>query len=350
MSNKKLIRILSIDGGGIRGILPGKILVALEEKLQKRDNNPNARIADYFDLIAGTSTGGILTCILLCPSETEPTKPKYSAKQAVELYIKNGTQIFSVPMWKRFQSFDGIKDEKYDSGNIESVLKQYLGNLKLSQLVKPCLITAYDVKRSKPTFFRQHRASDRAADGNQAYDFYLREVARATSAAPTYFEVAMANSLSGVSYPLIDGGVFANNPALCAFAEATQYFSQDTDKLTAQEMFIFSIGTSSATRSHEYEKVKNWGVIEWIKPVLDIMMDGVSKTIDYQLMQIYEAIGRSKQYVRINPILNEAKSEMDDASPTNLKALVADGVENAERFDDVLDRVVEMLIANKPNA
>jgi patatin-like phospholipase/acyl hydrolase len=345
--NKKLIRILSIDGGGIRGILPGKILVALEEKLQKKDNNPDARVADYFDLIAGTSTGGILTCILLCPSETDSTKSKYSAAQAVELYIKNGTSIFSVPAWKKFQSFDGIRDEKYGSENIETVLNQYLHHLRLSQLIKPCLITAYDVKRSKPTFFRQHRAANRAADGNQAYDFYLRDVARATSAAPTYFEVAMANSLSGVSYPLIDGGVFANNPALCAFAEATQYFSQDTDKLTAQEMFIFSIGTASSSKSYEYDKVKNWGVIEWIKPVLDIMMDGVSKTIDYQLMQIYEAIGRSRQYVRINPVLNEAKSDMDDASPANLKALVADGIENAEKYDEVLDRVVEMLIANK---
>ena len=346
MNNKKLIRILSIDGGGIRGILPGKILVALEEKLQRKTKNPDVRIADYFDLIAGTSTGGILTCALLCPDEKNPHRPRYSAKNAVELYLKNGSEIFSVPLWKRFQSFDGIKDEKYDSANIEAVLKKYFGDLHLSELLKPCLITAYDVKRGKPTFFRQHRALDRASDGNLAYDFFVREVARATSAAPTYFEVAMANSLSGVAYPLIDGGVFANNPALCAFAEATQYYSKETDKLTAQEMFIFSIGTGATDKSYEYKKVKDWGVIEWIKPVLDIMMDGTSKTIDYQLTQIYEAIGRGHQYVRINPMLNEAKSDMDDASEKNLKALAADGIENAEKNDQVLEKVTDMLIAN----
>jgi patatin-like phospholipase/acyl hydrolase len=146
---------------------------------------------------------------------------------------------------------------------------------------------------------------------------------------------------------LIDGGVFANNPALCAFAEATQYFSKEDDKLTASEMFIFSIGTGASNKTYEYNRVKKWGVVEWVKPVLDIMMDGVSKTIDYQLLQIYEAIGLRDQYVRVNPILTEAKSDMDNASPENLKALIADGMENAEKFDEVLDKVVEMLIANK---
>jgi patatin-like phospholipase/acyl hydrolase len=345
--SKKLIRILSIDGGGIRGIVPGKILVALEKKLQVRENNPEARIADYFDLVAGTSTGGILTCILLCPDDKNPLRPKYSAQEAVDLYIKNGNTIFSIPLWQKIKSLTGIIEEKYPSKYIENVLAQYLADLKLSQLVKPCLITAYDVKRSKPTFFRQHRALDRLADGNNAYDFYLREVARATSAAPTYFEVALATSLSGVSYPLIDGGVFANNPALCAFAEATQYFSKEDDKLTASEMFIFSIGTGASNKTYEYTRVKKWGVLEWVKPVLDIMMDGVSKTIDYQLLQIYEAIGLREQYIRVNPILTEAKSDMDNASPENLKALIADGMENAEKFDEVLDKVVEMLIANK---
>jgi uncharacterized protein len=345
--SKKLTRILSIDGGGIRGILPGKILVSLEAKLQKKEGNPNARIADYFDLIAGTSTGGILTCILLCPSDKDPQKPKYTAQQAVELYAKNGGKIFSVPTWKKFQSFSGVIDEKYDSANIENVLKNYLGNLKLSQLIKPCLITAYDVKRSKPTFFRQHRASDKLAEGNPAYDFLLKDVARSTAAAPTYFEVALANSLSGVSYPLIDGGVFANNPAMCAFAEAIQYFSRESDKLTAKEMFIFSIGTGVSDKSYDYEKVRQWGVFEWIKPVLDIMMDGVSKTIDYQLVQIYEAVEHREQYIRINPIINEAKFDMDNAGTENIKALLADGTESAEKYDSILENVAEMLIANK---
>ena len=92
-----MIKILTIDGGGIRGIIPGMVLVMLEDKLQKASKNPEARISDYFDFIAGTSTGGILTCLLLAPErESEQTKRKarFSAKQAVELYLQNGKKIF----------------------------------------------------------------------------------------------------------------------------------------------------------------------------------------------------------------------------------------------------------------
>ena len=86
MRGPGLTRILSIDGGGIRGIIPGEILVVLEEKLQKLSNNPQARIADSFDLIAGTSTGGILSCIYLCPAK-EARRPCFTARQAVDLYF-----------------------------------------------------------------------------------------------------------------------------------------------------------------------------------------------------------------------------------------------------------------------
>ena len=89
-SKQKLTRILSIDGGGIRGIIPGQILVILEEKLKAKTGNAEARIADYFDLIAGTSTGGILTCAYLTPDKESPLRPKFDAPQVVDLYLNNG--------------------------------------------------------------------------------------------------------------------------------------------------------------------------------------------------------------------------------------------------------------------
>jgi len=86
----KPFRILSIDGGGIRGILPGQLLVELEKKLQTISGNSSARIADYFDMIAGTSTGGILTCLYLYPDKKNPSRPLFTAKEAVDLYLENG--------------------------------------------------------------------------------------------------------------------------------------------------------------------------------------------------------------------------------------------------------------------
>ena len=95
------MRILSIDGGGIRGIIPGQVLVALEKRLKGLSDDPTARIGDYFDLIAGTSTGGILTCLYLCPHPDQPTRPRFSAEEAVALYFERGAKIFDIPIWHK---------------------------------------------------------------------------------------------------------------------------------------------------------------------------------------------------------------------------------------------------------
>src|SRR5690606_20999929 len=97
-------KILSIDGGGMRGIIPGMFLVSLEHKLKKQSGNPDAAIVDYFDFFAGTSTGGILTCLLLCPSEKDPLRPQFSAKEALDMYLNYGTNIFKAGFFKRLLS------------------------------------------------------------------------------------------------------------------------------------------------------------------------------------------------------------------------------------------------------
>jgi len=138
-----------------------------------------------------------------------------------------------------------------------------------------------------PFFFKQQRAKV-----DPGAEFMVRDVARATSAAPTYFECAKVTSFNNTSYPLIDGGVLVNNPALCAYAEArTMTFDQlrpgvfenGSDKPTGKDMIMFSLGTASSSKSHSYKDVKDWGMVEWIQPLIAIMMSGVSDTVDYQL-------------------------------------------------------------------
>ena len=95
----KFTRILSIDGGGIRGLIPAKVLAAVEQKLQEKTGNKNARIADFFDLISGTSTGGLLTCIYLCPGlNGSRDRPRFSAEEAVRLYMERGDRIFDLSL------------------------------------------------------------------------------------------------------------------------------------------------------------------------------------------------------------------------------------------------------------
>jgi len=338
---KKLTRILSIDGGGIRGIIPGQILVNLEDMLKEASGKQDARIADYFDLIAGTSTGGILTCIYLCPEKPGSKKPRFSAKKAVDLYLDRGDEIFEVSLWQKIKSGSGLLDEKYSADELEESLEDYFTDLKLSELIKPCLVTAYNIRNRKTHFFTQHTAKKRAEE-----DFYVRDVARATSAAPTYFEAARIKSLANVPFPLVDGGVFANNPTLCAYAEARKF----KEKPTAKEMVILSLGTGEIKKPYYYKDAKDWGLIEWAKPVLDIIMSGVAETVDYQLKQIYQAVGKPKQYVRIQTDLrgSEASPEMDNASHENLKALesVGDQVANDPKNKKDLKQLVKLLVEN----
>lgn len=335
---QKKKRILSIDGGGIRGIIPGQILVVLEDKLKAKTGNENARIADYFDLISGTSTGGILTCAYLIPdlvNSTEINRPKFDARQVVDIYLKRGGDIFSTTLAHRLRTLGGVVEEMYPSSPLENALDEYFGDTKLSELLKPCLISSYDIKRRMGHFFTQHDAVK-----NPGWDYLVKEVGRATSAAPTYFECSDVKSLTEVSYPLIDGGVFVNNPTLCAFAEV-----QNKYKTPVGEMAILSLGTGFSKKEYDYDKAKDWGMIQWVKPIIDIMMSGVSEVVDYQLRQIFEGLDASDQYLRINTKLPiDVSPDMDDASPENLQALKELGTYTAQNFNTQLDALVELLV------
>src|SRR5690606_15673309 len=201
-------KILSIDGGGIRGIIPGMLLAALERRLKRQSGDPDAAIVDYFDFFAGTSTGGILICLLLCPDEQNPSRPNFTAQEALDLYVMHGGEIFKAGFFRRMIAKFGLLSERYPSANLEQVLSTYFADTRLSQLLKPCIITAYNIELRKTHFFRQQAAIARG----ETRDFYLRDVCRATSAAPTYFSVAEVYSMSRTRYPLLDGGVFAPNP------------------------------------------------------------------------------------------------------------------------------------------
>ncbi len=337
----KKVRILSIDGGGIRGILPGIVLRRLEEKLQKQTNNPDARLVDFFDLFAGTSTGGILSLAYLCPGDNG--RPKLTTGDALKLYLERGSEIFGRSFKQKIISKGGITDEKYNASALEQILEETFGEIELKDLIKPCIISSYDIKNAKPHFFKQQNAQ------NSIYNFKVKDVARSTSAAPTYFETALVENQLGSSYPLIDGGVFINNPSLAAYSEARgMSFSDDLIKPDANHIMIVSLGTGANAKKFEYDKAKDWGAIGWIKPIISIMMNGNSQTVHYHLDKIYHTLeGQNKNdYHRLEPEVVTADIEMDNAEKENLKALESDGLGYISKpsVDSELDSIVEKLI------
>lgn len=338
------IKILSIDGGGIRGILPGVILTRLEEKLQKLSDDDSVRIADFFDLLAGTSTGGILSLAYLVPDDKN--RPLLSAKDAVNLYLDRGDEIFDINLGQKLKSGFGVTDEKYSAEELEEALHDTFQDKMLSDLIKPCIISSYDIRNAKPHFFKQHKSH------NKIYNYKIKDVARATSAAPTYFEAARVKNEIGTPYALVDGGLFANNPTMVAYSEArTMKFPDKIDFPTAKDMLIISIGTGSQSKSYSYKKVKDWGLVNWVKPIIEIMMSGNSSATHYHLIQIFDTLKKlydKNCYHRLEPEVISADSQMDNASVKNLKLLEEDALNYVSKaeVDDELNDIAKKLLEN----
>lgn len=335
--DKMAMRILSIDGGGIRGILPGMILVELEKKLQKLSKKPTSRLADYFDLVAGTSTGAILCSAYVYPDAKG--KPKYSAQEAVNFYLEDGDDIFDVGVWKAIGSLGGVSDEKYSAKELERVLKTAFGETKISELLKPTCFVSYDVSRRQPIIFKQHSAVAKNMN------FLVRDALRGTSAAPTYFEAARIYSLPPLAqkFVLVDGGVVANDPALCAYSEAIKF----SNVAGIKDMIIISLGTGKKLQSYSFSEVKDWGPFGWAKPAIDIALEGGPQMTAYYLQQIASTVDDAKsKYFRIQPELYDADPALDNASRENLEKLRNAGIKNAQELDKTLDDIAALLIKN----
>jgi patatin-like phospholipase/acyl hydrolase len=329
-------RILSIDGGGIRGIIPALVLVELERILQIKTNNPKARIVDYFDLFAATSSGAILTSILLFPDESGQ-KPKYSAKDAVDLYIIHGGKIFQTNFLYRFLAKFGFISEKYTPKNMEAIFAEYFGDVKISQLLKPCLITAYNIELRKAHFFRQQVAKQKG----DTKDFYVKDACRATSAAPSYFRPAEIFSISNTRYPLIDGGIVANDPVLTAVIEAARL----SDTNNPADKVILSLGSGINSKAYHYDIMRSRAAIRTVPYLLDMMMSSSSEVNQYIIKQIFKANHRSEYYFRINPTnLSSIDENIDNATLKNISKLKALGERLATENSEDLERLVEYLI------
>ena len=293
------IKILSIDGGGIRGIIPALVLARIEQLT----NRPIARL---FDLVAGTSTGGILALGLTIPKF--PGRPLYRAKEFVSMFEREGPRIFSRSMVRTLLTTDSLFWKKYSSHGIEQVLLEYFGDSRLSDAVTDVLIPSYEIQRRFPFFFKSSNARCRPD-----YDFPARDIARATSAAPSYFDPkTIPTGTNSDNYTLIDGGVFANNPTACALVEAQCTLPHPGGYL------VVSLGTGSVMRTLPLKLARYWGAARWVKPLLDAIFDGVSSTVDFQLRQLLPT-----GYYRFQPDLKGRSHSLDNTSRGNMAALKA---------------------------
>lgn len=336
------VRILSIDGGGIRGILPARVLQYIEI-------NTGKSAAEHFHIIAGTSTGGIIGCGLLAGK---------TAKELGDLYAERGGEIFAHSLWHTVRTIDNLGGPKYEPEALEGILRQELGNTWLSETRgTELLVPSYVIElprpeetdgvqtTRKPFLFKTWKARGTSidpADVPAALDFRLRDIARATSAAPTYFPPAHIQNRNGDWYGAVDGGVFANNPAMCALTAAYKIYPDLEDR----PILLVSLGTGTYERPIPYKEAVGWGELRWLHPVLSILMDGNADTVCYE---VDEMIGR-EQHFRIDTstgtdpsLLYTVNEDFDCATADNIARLNQLALHLIETQQAKLDRVIELL-------
>ncbi|XP_052201017.1 patatin-like protein 2 [Diospyros lotus] len=333
-----LVTILSIDGGGVRGIIPATILAYLESQLQELDGK-DARLADYFDVIAGTSTGGLVTAMLTAPNEHN--RPLFAATDIKEFYLEHSPKIF--PQNRGLfasirNTFKLLNGPKYDGAYLHHIIREKLGESRLHQTLTNVVIPTFDIKNMQPTIFSSYEVKD-----SPLLDARLSDICISTSAAPTYlpaYHFKNQDDQGNVrEFHLIDGGVAANNPALLAINQVTkQMFNQHPDffpikAMEVERLLVISIGTGSAKLEKKYsaKMAASWGVLGWLlnggsTPLVDVFSQASGDIVDLLNFVVFQAFHSEDKYLRIqDDTLIGTESSVDVSTEENLNRLVTIG-------------------------
>jgi len=335
-----LKKILSIDGGGIRGILPAAILAHLEKRLQIQKGDDQLRIADCFDMLCGTSAGGILTCLYLVPQiDSEGiSRPKYSATQIFDFYRELGPALFRRPLSYFIRSGAGLLRSRYSEDALYEFAKKLVGETYISDVMKDCLITAYDLSSRKAVLFSRYATTKYGDMAN----YKLCDVVRATTAAPSYFIPAQIFAKDKTSRHLVDGGVYAGNPAMCSLVEAIKIWPE----VPVNNLWMLSVGTGKVIRPYSFKHTKKFGYIHWLHPILDILMSSVSETVDYQMQQVFSISRVPGNYIRIEPPMLTADIRIDNASLKNIHRLESAAQNFIDHNSPLFDSLCKSLLDN----
>ncbi len=333
------VAILSIDGGGIRGIIPAIIL----QEIQRRLHNKGVcrGFHNIFELIAGTSTGGLIALSLTVPinGSSDDIYSLYGGvklSEIVKLYETLGRKIFNGDNRNVLTSARQFYTCKYKEFALEQLLENIFRNKKTKEALTNILITSFDMSYMTPVFIKK-RPLERG--GREDINFYMKDAARATSAAPTYFSPAQVRSLTfpHEEFCLVDGGVFCGNPSLSAYIEAKKIFPE------AEKFIIISLGTGNARGSYSCREIKKWGAFGWASPwnripILEAVTEGQKISAQHMLKKL-----PGVELFRFDTRLEPGKGAMDDGSADNIRYLKKVAYDIIGDNDEQLERLCAIL-------
>jgi patatin-like phospholipase/acyl hydrolase len=334
--------ILSLDGGGLRGVVPLTILKQVEAISKKK-------LKDIFHLVAGTSTGGLITSAINIQNPDDSSQTLYSLDDVLKVYMERGGEIF--PQRSRFQNtllsiFNDLRYPKFSAAGIDKVLKDLLKNYRINDCFNDIMVFSYDLNNNIPLIFKSRTAKEFKEKNALLYD-----IARATSAGPTYlpsYKFYYPNDAELPERNCIDGGVYINNPAMGAFTEFRKYFNyynseiKNKRDIVSEKIFVLSLGTGSYT-----SKIKDSDLLKgelfWATHISDVMMKGVSLVTDYEMK---EMLSDGINYLRLTIDIDvEEYADMANSSSDATNYLIEKTNEMLDKNKDVLNNFLKNILA-----
>jgi uncharacterized protein len=281
-------QVLALDGGGVRGIFTAAILAGLEE-------DTGRPVVDHFDLVVGTSTGGVVALGL---------GARLTPRQILDFYLAENRSIFSNPLGMR--RLRQLLVAKYRPKRLQGALQRRFGETVLGDSAVPLVIPSFNLGENAVYIFKTPHHPRLKRD----YKVPVWAVAMATSAAPTYFP---AFHLPGDGVRLIDGGVWANNPAMVGVTEAVSMFGQ-----RLEDVRVLSLGTTSTLKLGR-SALNNAGILRWGFNAVDVFLDGQSAGA---FAQVEHLVGKEHAR-RLNPPAPEELASLDSCDANELIAKAA---------------------------
>ncbi|XP_057759465.1 patatin-like protein 2 [Arachis stenosperma] len=338
----KLLTVLSIDGGGIKGLIPAVVLHFLEGELKKLDGE-QARIADYFDVIAGTSTGGLIAAMLGAPDDNANNpRPKYNTDDIKNFYKNDGPIIFTPPEKPHDYTTPG---PIYDGTALHDIVNEGLGSTRLVQAWTNLVIPTFDILRLRPVIFSKFKAQE---DEFKYLNGLLSDISISTSAAPVYLPAHCFTSEDGnTEFNMIDGGAAAGSPVLVALSELGQEKMKHPELYPMMDraddcsnILLLSLGCGvqppAAAPGWIVDAINQWNQIAWMAdidfstnpptlkrlPALEITGAATTDVVEYYAYSLFKAHHAERNYLRVQTdALTPDMDKMDNADPDNLKNL-----------------------------
>lgn len=327
---KSPILILSIDGAAARGIAQFEILSGLEAKFNEeiKKTNPKApkiAITDIFDFFAGTSAGSINIGAMLIPDKDG--KPKMGLDEIKKKLPETIEAAFSSTTFRKARVMGGLLGSKYSAKPLEALLQENAGSTKMDNLVKPAIITSYDVSSKEVMNFSTYDSCRKGTDSN----VYLWQAMRASSAAPVFYK-PLELFVNGKMRTLIDAGIFVMSPALLSWVEAQKMFPD-------RKYVIISVsgGTMQGDRKYQAKGATAGSIPAVLEPTIETALEGQQAITEKMMRDIPNV-----EFHRIT--FNVANKKFDDFSEKNINALKESArmTVKSEGFNDAVKSLVKV--------